>query len=61
MFPGVVIEEITEEEAPPPRQYYVNCRIESISRTGLVTIKLSEPVITRSINVTQDELQVLYS
>ena len=38
----------------------MQCRIESITPGGVVHITMREPVITRSINVTKDELVLTY-
>ena len=47
-----------EEEVEEPSFHYVDCRIVSINEVGVVYIAMREPVITRSINVTKDELIV---
>ena len=44
----------------PPRQYTVAAEIESIDELGTVRIALREPVVTRSINVTDEELKLTY-
>ena len=54
---------LTPEDAEQERksnERYASCYIESIDEVGLVKIALSEAVVTRSLNVTNESINVTY-